>query len=135
MRLTAMAFAASVLALGGGLAASQETAAQLLDGTQIEYAYTDGRAVAMTFHDGKLRYRWIAGPFEGTEVGDLAYQSRKIGDELYLVSWHDTESPTFATMVINLEQNVLYSTALVRYGTDRQATLFQAAIIERVTRQ
>ncbi len=122
------------IALGASLAKAQEASPQLLDGTELEYTYTDGGAVVLSFYDGKLKYRWTAGPFAGTEVADLVYKSRRIGDELYLVSWHDVDNLNFVTLVINLQQNVLHSSAVVGYGTDREVTLFDGAIIERVNR-
>ena len=122
------------IALGASLAKAQEASPQLLDGTELEYTYTDGGAVVLSFYDGKLKYRWTAGQFAGTEVAALVYKSRRIGDELYLVSWHDVDNLNFVTLVINLQQNVLHSSAVVGYGTDREVTLFDGAIIERVNR-
>ena len=111
---------------------SQEASLQLLDGMELEYTYTDGGTVVLTFYDDKLRYRWTTGPFAGTEVADRVYQSREIGDELYLVNWHDTEHSNFVTLVIDLQQNVVYDAALVGYGTDQELPLFDSAVIQRV---
>ena len=107
----------------------------LLDGAEFEYYYQNGSAVAISFYSGKLKYKWIAGVFEGVEEKDLAYDSRKIGEDLYLVNWHDKNNSNFVTLIVNLQQNVLYSSALVYYGTEREIALFDGAIIEHVMRK
>ena len=50
------------------------------------------------------------------------------------MNWHDLENLNFVSMVINLNENVLSTTALLAYGTEQKAALFDAAIIERVTK-
>ena len=122
------------IAVGARAAMAQEASPQLLDGMELEYTYTDGGTVILNFYDGKLKYRWTAGPFAGTEEGDRIYKSRRIGDELYLVNWHDTDNLNFVTLVVNLQQNVLHSSAVIGYGTDQEVTLFDTAVIERVDR-
>ncbi len=121
-------------ALGAGVAHAQEPEPQLLDGTELEYTYTVRGTVVIAFYDGKLRYRWTAGPLAGTEEKDRVYRSRRIGDELYLVNWHDTENRNVVTLVINLRENVVHSSGLAGYGTVREAVLFDQAVIQRVSR-
>jgi len=41
---------------------------------------------------------------------------------------------TIIALVINLQQKVLYSSALLGYGTEEELQLFDGAIIETVTR-
>ena len=124
-----------VVTLGPHVAIAQEPTPQLLDGMEIEYTYTDGGTVVANFDDGRLSYRWTAGPFAGTAVADRIYKSRQIGDELYLVSWHDTENLNFATLVFDFQRNREYGSALVGYGTDQATVLFDEAVIQRVTRR
>ena len=121
-----------VMAFAPQAVRSQEPTPQLLDGMEIEYTYEDGGTVEANFEDGRLSYRWTSGPFAGTAVADRIYRSRQIGDELYLVSWHDSENLNFATLVFDLRANLEYGSALIGYGTDQATVLFDEAVIQRV---
>ncbi len=123
-----------VLAFGTVPTLGQEEEPQLLDGAELEYSYTDGGAVVLTFYGGLLKFRWIAGPFTGETGEDLAYKVRSVGDDIFLVNWHDTEGQTFVSLVINFQSNKLYSSALLEYQTDQELALFDEATIERVQR-
>ena len=112
----------------------QDGAPQLLDGTEIQYTYSDGGAVVLTFYNGLLKFLWIAGPFEGATGEDLPYDARAVADDIFLVNWHDLNGPSFVTLVINLQHNTLYSSALLGYQTDEELSLFDEATIERVER-
>lgn len=121
----------AALAVGDPPSLAQESEAQLLDGTELEYTYTDGGGVVLTFYDGLLKYRWIAGPFAGAMGEGLVYRARAIADDIYLVNWHDTAGSSFVTLVIDLQSRALYSSAILGYGTDQKLTLFDEAVIER----
>jgi len=122
-----------ILASSARVAMAQEATPQLLDGMEIEYMYSDGGTVVVNFGNGRLSYRWTAGPFAGTAVAERIYQSRQIGDDLYMVSWHDEENLNFATLVFDFEQDREYGSALVSYGTDQSVVLFDEAVIRRAT--
>jgi len=123
-----------ISAFGVSPSFGQDNAPQLLDGTELEYTYSDGGAVVLTFYDGLLKFRWIAGPFEGVTGEDLAYNARAVADDIFLVNWHDLDGPSFVSLVINLQQNTLYSSALLGYQTDGELSLFDEATIERLER-
>ena len=106
----------------------------LLDGTTLEYYYQNGSGISIAFYDGKLRYEWIVGPPKGNKGKDIPYQSRKIGDEMYMVNFHEKHKPDFVTLVFNLKQNVMYSSAILRYGTEKERISFSGGIIEHVRR-
>ena len=124
-----------VLSLSARGAMAQEAAPQLLDGMEIEYTYADGGTVVASFDGGRRSYRWTAGPFAGTAVADRIYQSRHIGEALYMVAWHDTENRNFATLLFDFEEDREYGSALVGYGTDQSVVLFDEAVIQRVSGQ
>ena len=123
-----------IFAFGASPILGQDDQPRLLDGTELEYTYSDGGAVVLTFYDGLLKFRWIAGPFEGATGEDLAYNARAVADDIFLVNWHDLDGPSFVTLVINLQHNSLYSSALLGYQTDGELSLFDEATIERVER-
>ena len=111
---------------------AQET--PLLDGTELEYRYSDGGAVVLTFYDGLLRFRWIAGPSAGATGEDFPYRARMIADNVYVINWHMTDAKNFVTLIVNLQSNSLYSSALMGYESDQEQILFDEATIERVER-
>lgn len=106
----------------------------LLDGTSLKYYYQNGSGISIEFNHGKLSYEWIVGPPKGNMGKDIPYQSRKIGDELYIVNFHEKHKPDFVTLIFNLKQNVVYSSAILRYGTDKEMISFSGGIIEHVKR-
>ena len=106
----------------------------LLDGIGFNYFYQNGSGIQIAFYNGMVQYEWIAGPRTGNRGEDIPYDSRQLGDDLFLVSWHEPEKPDYLSLVINLENNVIYSSAILRYGTENELVVFQGGIIEHVTR-
>ena len=127
----------TVLVLLVGTAYSQaqnKEPEHLLDGTSLNYYYQSGSGLSASFKDGKFNYEWIVGPRKGNKGNDIPYKSRKIGDEMYIVNFHEKHKPDFVTLIFNFEQNVMYSSAILRYGTDNEMTSFNGGIIEHVKR-
>jgi len=116
------------------VAHSQEVQNHALADTEVSYTYQDGGAVTLTVSGGKLGYLWTAGPFEGTEVRDLDYYSKRLGESLYFVSWHDPDNKNFVTLIFDFDQMIEYGTALIGYETDMEVTLFDEARIDSVRR-
>ncbi len=127
----------SVLAMIIGTVSSQaqnNDPEHLLDGISFNYFYQNGSGLSVDFQDGKFNYEWIVGPRKGNKGNDISYKSRKIGDEMYIVNFHEKHKPDFVTLIFNFEQNVMYSSAILRYGTDNEMTVFSGGIIEHVKR-
>ena len=117
-----------------GTVAAQESDPHALDGTELEYTYTDGGSVVLNLYDGLIKYRWIAGPNEGMTGEGFPYSAKFIGDDRYMVVWRSAESRFFVTMIINLEQRTLFTSALSGYETEEEVVLFDEATIHRVER-
>jgi hypothetical protein len=83
-------------------------AEHLLDGTSFEYFYKEGGGLKIAFYKGQLKYEWISGQRKGNSAKDKSYQSRIIGDELFMVNWQEKNKPDFVTLIIDLKQNALY---------------------------
>ena len=75
-----------------------EQLGQPLDGLELDYTYEGGGQIIASFSHGRLKYRWLSGPFEGVEESGLNYQSRHVRDEIYLVNWHDKDNSNFVTL-------------------------------------
>jgi hypothetical protein len=107
---------------------------QPLDGLKIDYTYEGGGQIIASFSQGQLRYRWLSGPFEGVEETGLKYRSRHLRDEIYLVNWHDTDNSNFVTLVIDLAQKKIHSSALLYYGSENEVESFAEAAINQASR-
>ena len=113
---------------------AQEPGQQAISNIELEYTYSDGGAVVLKIDDGILGYRWTAGPSAGYKVSDRIYQSRKIGDEIYLVNWHDSENKDYVVLVIDLSEMLVHGSALAAYNTADPFAFFDKAEIVRVAR-
>lgn len=104
----------------------------LLDGTEVIYYYQNGWGAHVEFYDGKLRYKWIAGPHKGNGDKDLVYKSRKVGEHVYLISWLEESHPDYMTLLFNFGNNVMYSSGILRFATKNQSTVFDGGTIQKV---
>ena len=94
--------------------------------------YQNGSGINIEFYDGKIQFEWIAGPAKGNKGKDIPYMSRKIGDELYIVNFHQKQKHNFVTLVFNFKQNVMWTSNIQRYGTDKEKIGFDGGIIEHI---
>lgn len=102
----------------------------LLDGTSMNYYYQNGSGIHIEFYNGMLKYKWIVGPRKGHGNEDLEYRSRKIGDKMYVINWLEESHPDFVTIIFNFDNNVMYSSGLLRFGSEKQRIVFDGGIIE-----
>jgi hypothetical protein len=124
-----------VLLMGSTYSLAQSDESEhLLDGMSFNYYYQNGAGLTVAFQNGKFNYEWIVGPRKGNSGKDISYKSRKIGVDTYIVNFHEKHKPDFVTLIFNFEQNVMYSSAILRYGTDNEMTVFSGGIIEHVKR-
>ena len=108
-----------------------ESDEHLLDGTSMDYYYQNGTAVHVEFINGQFKYKWIAGPNAGAE-GQSKYRSRKIGDKMYLVNFHEESNSTFVTIVFNFNQNVISTSAIIAPNSEQERIIFEGGIIENL---
>jgi hypothetical protein len=104
----------------------------LLDGTGLYYQYQTGDAAHVVFSNGMVQYEWVAGPRSGRGDKNIPYNSRKIGENIYLVQWDQKDHPDFLTLYIDLNARVIYSSGVRLYGTKNQAPVFDGGIIQAV---
>lgn len=110
------------------------SAEHLLDGIRFQYFYNEGGGLEIRFAEGTLQYKWISGPRKGNHAENIPYQSRRIGEELFLVNWHQPDRPDFVSLVINLKELRLYSSAILRCGSENEMIHFKEAQIKNVKR-
>jgi len=111
-----------------------EQLGQSLDGLELDYTYEGGGQIIASFSHGRLKYRWLSGPFEGVEESGLNYQSRHVRDEIYLVNWHDKDNSNFVTLIIDLARKKIHSSALLYYGSENEVESFAEAAINQASR-
>ena len=104
------------------------------DNIEIDYTYSAGGSMAATFEKGLVQYRWLSGPFQGVEERDLKYQSKRIGDDAFVVNWHDKINFNYVTLFIDLTSKLVHSSALLCYGTPNEVTSFDSAVISGIRR-
>lgn len=102
----------------------------LLDGSAVEYEYDNGGAVKAEFKEGKYVYKWIAGPFAGSE-GASPYRSMKVDDQLYIVNILVEENGSFATFLFNFDRKRIFTSALLMPGTEQESVLMDKGTIRK----
>lgn len=108
-----------------------------LDGYTLNFQYQNGTAIHMEFKHGKAKYEWIAGPTKGNGNTNIPYRSRKIGDNLYLINWHETGIKDYLTIVFDFEKMIVHSSIIIGYENkpERQLkTVFRSGIIDHLKR-
>jgi hypothetical protein len=107
---------------------------QPFDDIALDYTYSTGGSITAAFEKGLARYTWLSGPFQGVEERDLEYRSKRVGEEVFVVNWHDKSNFNFVTLFIDLRTKVVHSSALLYYGTPKEVTSFDTAVISSIRR-
>lgn len=105
-----------------------------LDGKTIDYTYEGGWRFRVRFGDGRVGYEFL-GETEG-EVSNanenIPYQARQIREGLYHVVWHETDIGDLVSLVIDIENERIYSAALLGYREADVALHFEPGILHSV---
>ena len=122
----------TLVLLFAGFNANAEIGGELtqeLNGVSLVYEYTSGRKYTVQYSEKTFAYLRMDEP--GREwISGVPYIARKIDDNLYLVNWHRPERVEYVTILIDLDKQILYTSALLE-GTDRH---FDLANIVSLTR-
>lgn len=107
----------------------------LLDGYSLNFQYQNSTAIHFEFYNGKAKYEWIAGPAKGKGNENIPYRSRKIGNDLYLINWHETGKKDYLTIVLDFEKMLVHSSIIIGYENKPERTLktvFRSGIIDHL---
>jgi|TARA_B110000263_G_C15252227_1_gene484684 hypothetical protein len=107
----------------------------LLDGYSLNLQYQSGDAIHLEFYEGMGKYQWITGRNKGKGDQDIPYRSRKIGDDLYLLNWHETDKKDYLTVVFDFKNMVVYNSIIIGYENNPerpQKTVFLGGIIDHL---
>ncbi len=126
---TSMAFAVSSQA-----STSLDREQHLLDGTSFTFQYQNAGAMDISFADGNLTYKWIAGRMTNEPQKTYSYKSTKVDSDIYLVNWHEPDSNNFVTMVYNFKSNSCAVSVISKYASEKPFMGFQSGVIEHVTK-
>ena len=107
----------------------------LLDGYSMNFQYQNGTALHMEFHNGKAEYKWLVGPGKGRGNQNIDYRSMKIGEDLYLINWHELDKNDYLTIVFDFKKMIMHSSIIVGYKnkTERPLkTVFSTGVIDHL---
>lgn len=109
-----------------------------LDGYSLNFQYQGGKAIHMEFYNGKAKYEWVDGPGKGRGNTDIPYRSRKIGENLYLVNWHETGIKDYLTIVFDFEKMIVHSSIIIGYENKPERklkTVFLTGVIDHLKKK
>ncbi|MDW5288725.1 MoaF-related domain-containing protein [Formosa sp. PL04] len=107
----------------------------LLDGYSMNFQYQNGTAIHMAFSNGKAEYKWLVGPGKGNGNQDISYRSLKIGENLYLINWHEIDKNDYLTIVFDFDKMIVHSSIIVGYKNEAKRplqTVFRSGIIDHL---
>ncbi len=70
---------------------------------------------------------------KGAFAKNLDFLSRRIDDEIYFVSWHDSNNAFYMTLVLDLKNKKEYFTSIFGYANESPQTNFMEADIVNIT--
>ena len=105
----------------------------MLNGESITYTYDDLGTVRVDFQDGLVGFEWIAGPFTGMKRTSIPYMSKLVAPGLWFVNWYEKNDASLVTILINLSDQKVHSSALLNATKDDEAILFHEASINQTT--
>ncbi|PQJ71967.1 MoaF-related domain-containing protein [Polaribacter butkevichii] len=106
-----------------------------LDGYSFNFQYQNGTAIHFDFYKGKAKYKWVAGPAKGNGNKDIPYRSKKIGNDLYIVNWHETGKKDYLTVVLDFEKMIVHTSIIIGYVNKAERplkTVFKSGIIDHL---
>ena len=107
----------------------------ILDGKAIDYTYDGGWRFRVRFYDGLAAYEFLGE--DGEDVSnrneDIPYQSRLIRDGIYHVVWHETDINDLVSLVIDAENDRIFSAALMGYRGEEPMLHFEGGDIHELT--
>ena len=101
----------------------------------MNFEYQGASAIHLEFYDGKVKYEWINGRSKGNTNIDIPYRSRKIGDKIYLVNWHEKGKKDYLTIVFDFEKMIVHSSLIIGYENKPERklrTAFSSGIIDHL---
>ncbi len=108
-----------------------ETPQHLMDGKTIRYTYSGGLAFEVSFENGLASYKALVDSGNvSNENSNIPYQSREIRAGLIHVIWHEEDIKDLVSLVIDLDNNKIFSAALLGYGTEDGMLHFEDGVIE-----
>lgn len=102
--------------------------------TKLEYTYEDGSSVVLIIEEKSLGFEWLSGPFKGTSRAGLKYNCRELGEDQFLINWHDLEGPSFATLLIDNGAGKVHGSAIIGYTSEEPVQIFDEATISSTSR-
>lgn len=86
---------------------------QKLDGINISYQYTSGRAYHVKFEPEGISYQYLTGSKPSIWWGPFPYSAFEVQSNQYMASWFEKGYGDYVTLLINFNNNLLYGSAII----------------------
>lgn len=113
---------------------TQTNDTQSIANKKIEYTYTTGDRVILAIGPTTLSFEWLGGHLDGTKIDGLNYICNETREGQFLIKWHNQNAHSFVTLLIDLEKNKVYGSAIVEYLGDEPFEIFDEATITQVSK-
>lgn len=94
-------------------AAELATKTHALDGSDITYHYTSGRAYHVKFAAAGISYQYLTGAKPEKWWGPFPYEAFEVEPQVFLASWFEAGYGDHVTLLINFNTRLLYGSALI----------------------
>ncbi len=107
---------------------------ELLNGKTLVFEYTNGWGFSLSFYDNMVKYQFRRNLTDPESVGarnqDIPYYSRRVGENMYQIMWHESDVKDVVTMLINFNNDTLYAAGLLGYDEEGYEVFMAASILQ-----
>ena len=86
---------------------------EILNGKEISYEYTSGRAYHVKFEKKGISYQYLTGSKPTQWWGPFEYKAFEVEKNVFMASWYEKGYGDHVTLLINFNTNLLYGSALI----------------------
>jgi len=84
-----------------------------LNDIEIIYEYTSGRSYNVKFEEAGVSYRFLTGSKPEKWWGVFPYKAFEVDKKIFLASWFEKGYGDYVTLLINLNNKLLYGSAIL----------------------
>lgn len=99
--------------LFNSMVSAQETTREL-NGGEISYHYSSGRAYNVKFEEQGLSYRYLTGSKPNAWWGPFPYQAIKLNNDEFFLSWFEKQYGDYVTLLVNYKDSTVHGSAILR---------------------
>ena len=100
-----------------------------LDGTTLQYSYSNGSTVDAYFANNNYHFHWISGPFKGIK-GTVAYKVLKLNRKAFIINFYVEAHKSYVTLYFDFRKNSLVGSAFIDQPDNLIQSLDSATILK-----